>query len=87
MRGGAGLTGSGVGRGISAPDPDSLPACLFALRLSFSTNGAWHNLLRQNQKLKLKNMNRRRDFLKKLYMFCCESDSLRRRADAQNASV
>lgn len=48
-----GLTGSGVGRGISAPDPDSLPACLFALRLSFSTNGAWHNLLRQNQKIEI----------------------------------
>ena len=53
MRGGAGLTGSGVGRGISAPDPDSLPTCLFALRLSFSTNGAWHNLLRQNQKIEI----------------------------------
>ena len=40
VRGGVGLTGGGLGRGISAPDPDSLPACLFALRLSFSPNGA-----------------------------------------------
>ena len=53
VRGGVGLTGAGVGKVISAPDPDSLPACLFALRLSFSPNGAWHNLLRQNQKIEI----------------------------------
>ena len=87
MKGGVGLTGSGVGRGISAADPDSFPASLFALRLSFSTNCLGIICYDKIRKLKLKNMNRRSEFLKKLYMFCCESDSLRRRADAQNASV
>ena len=80
------MGGGGVGRGISAPDPDSLPACLFALSLLVQTalGIIFYDKIR---KLKLKNMNRRSEFLKKLYMYCCESDLLRRRADAQNASV